>query len=47
MFTLFITPAVYTFVARDRRSMVARRKRVAAIPGAERKPKAELPEAAE
>jgi multidrug efflux pump len=49
MFTLFITPTVYTFVARDRRSMAARPKRAAATAVAERKPtgQAELPEAAE
>jgi multidrug efflux pump len=48
MFTLFITPAVYTFVARDRRRMTARAGRTAAPGSAERAParQAELPEAA-
>jgi multidrug efflux pump subunit AcrB len=49
MFTLFITPAVYTFVARDRRRVAGRTARSAAAAGAERKSaeQAELPEAAE
>jgi multidrug efflux pump len=43
MFTLFVTPAVYTYVARDRRRMTARPERVEALENA----KPGLPKAAE
>jgi multidrug efflux pump len=43
MFTLFVTPAVYTYVARDRRRMIAQ----AELPEAEESAKPGLPKAAE
>ena len=50
MFTLFITPAIYSFVAGDRRKMVVAKGEVLALPGKRKqKPRTEPPmqEAAE
>jgi multidrug efflux pump len=43
MFTLFVTPAVYSYVARDRRRMIAPAERAEAV----ERPKPSLPKAAE